>query len=259
VSLHYGNTWITRHAFKRHWRLNKINLSVVIPAYNESGNIQECLKSLEAQTRRADEIIVVDNESEDDTAEIARAFGVKVLSYPRPYQHHGDIGLVRQKGTEEAAGDIIVSTDADCTYPPDWLEKIEKHFASNLKLVLVGGPVYASNPDLWGQFIMNVGSWGRSYVNGWGIPYFLTANTSFRKSAFLLAGGYRGAAGHGPVEEWIISFRLSRVGEWLWDDELMCYTKVAECWRTYSALLPASVAPLGTWAAVGSLQGSIIA
>lgn len=222
---------------------------------NEAENIAECLKSLQAQNRKPDQIIVVDNESEDETVEIARAFGVKVLSYPRPDMRHGNIGLVRQKGAEAATGDIIVSTDADCVTPEDWLQKIEKHFNSNPNLVVLGGPVFASNRDPWNDFICGIGSFGRSYVAGWGIPYFLAANTSFRKDAFMLTEGYKGAGGHGPIEEWVVSFRLSRVGEWLWDDHLICYTKVPECWRVYTAAVPLSTAPLAVWAGIMALQG----
>lgn len=250
-------TSCSRRRTGRTRRVKKFNISVVIPALNEEENIQECLKSLQAQTRRADEIILVDNDSEDRTAEIARAFGVTVLSHPRPDLRHRDIGLVRQKGTEAAAGDIIVSSDADCVYTPDWLLKIERHFAANPRLVLLGGPVYASNSDVWSRLLMSSGSWIKSYVNGWGIPFFLAANTSFRKDAFLLSGGYKGAAGHGPVEEWIISFRVSRMGEWLWDDELVCYSKVAECWRSYFAVVPLSASPLAAWATVSVLQGIV--
>ncbi|MDP2103725.1 MAG: glycosyltransferase [Candidatus Gracilibacteria bacterium] len=228
---------------------------MIIPAFNESENIGECLKSLQAQTRPADEIIVVDNESEDETAEIACTYGVKVLSYPRPDVRHGNIGLVRQKGAEEAEGDLIVSTDADCVYPADWLRKIEDHFNSNPKLALLGGPVLASNRDPLNDFMMGVGSFGRSYVAGWGIPYFLAANTSFRKDAFLLTEGYKGAGGHGPIEEWVVSFRLSRVGEWLWDDDLICFTRVPESWRAYTVALPLSMAPLAAWGGAAALKG----
>lgn len=228
---------------------------MIIPAFNESENIGECLKSLQAQTRPADEIIVVDNESEDETAEIACTYGVKVLSYPRPDVRHGNIGLVRQKGAEEAEGDLIVSTDADCVYPSDWLRKIEDHFNSNPKLALLGGPVLASNRDPLNDFMMGIGSFGRSYVAGWGIPYFLAANTSFRKDAFLLTEGYKGAGGHGPIEEWVVSFRLSRVGEWLWDDDLICFTRVPESWRAYTVALPLSMAPLAAWGGAAALKG----
>jgi len=200
-----------------------LNISVVIPALNESANIGRCLDSLEAQTRRADEIIVVDNGSEDDTVEIALAYDAKVLSYPSPEYRHGNIGLVRQRGVEEAVGDIIVSMDADATFPPDHLEKIENYFVANPRLVMLGGPVYQRVRHWFWDWYTGTGNFVRSYLAGWGVPFFYGSNTSFRKNAFMKTEGYKGAGAHGPVEEWIIAFRLNRVGEWMWCEDVYCY------------------------------------
>jgi len=228
-------------------RRRKINISVIIPALDEAENIGNCLKSLGAQSRRPDEVIVVDNGSLDATAEIARAQGAAVLSFPRPDIRHGNIGLVRQKGVEAAQGDIVVSTDADCTFPEDWIRKIERHFTVNPELAVLGGPVFHSNRSAWGDFIAGLGNFNRSYWAGWGIPWFLGGNTSFRKAAFMVSGGYKGAAGQGPVEEWILSFRLSRVGEWAWDDELVNYTVAPDSTLNYEAARIVTVAPLALW------------
>jgi len=230
---------------------------VVIPTLDEAENIADCLKSLQAQTRPADEIIVVDNESKDETVEIARAYGVKVLSFPRPDIRHGSLGLVRQRGSEEARGDVIVSTDADCTYPSDWLQKIAQHFSANPKLAVLGGPVLPTDGDLWDHFLSALMNFPRSYISGWGVPYFLGGNTSFRKDAFMLTEGYKGAGGHGPIEEWVLSFRLSRAGEALWDDDLYIFSKGDECWRVYAAAWPLSTAPLNVWFGLAALQGVV--
>jgi len=195
----------------------------VIPALNEAENIGKCLDSLLDQTRQPDEIIVVDNGSVDDTAEIALSYGVKVLSFPAPDIRFGSIGLVRQTGTEEAEGDIIVSADADMIYLPDHLQKIEERFSQNPRLVLLGGPIYSVERNILKDVEVGFYNFTRSYWTGWGLPIFFGANTSFRKAAFMATEGYKGAAAHGPVEEWILAFRLSRVGEFLWDDNLYCY------------------------------------
>ena len=202
-----------------------MNISVVVPALNESENIGRCLDSLLAQTRQADEIIVVDNGSEDDTAEIALSYGVKVLSFPRPDVKFGDIGLVRQKGVEEANGDIIISADADIIYPREHIEKIEKIYAADPYLVLLGGPVFSSVRNVVNDLLDGVYNFHRSYWTGWGIPLFFGANMSFRRGAFLKTDGYRGAAAHGPVEELIVGFRLSRVGNFMWCDDVYCYSQ----------------------------------
>jgi glycosyltransferase involved in cell wall biosynthesis len=192
-------------------------------------------------------VIVVDNGSLDETAEIARAQGAAVLSFPRPDIRYGNIGLVRQKGVEAAGGDVVVSTDADCTFPPDWIQKIERHFTVNPELAVLGGPVFHSNRSALSDFIAGLGNFNRSYWAGWGIPWFLGGNTSFRKAAFLVSDGYKGAAGQGPVEEWILSFRLARVGEWVWDDDVICYMVCPDSALSYEAAKIAAAAPLVLW------------
>lgn len=229
----------------------------MIPALNEHENLAGCLQSLQDQTRRPDEVIVVDNESEDDTAEVARSFGATVLSFPRPTVYYGDVGLVRQKGVETARGDVIISTDADYTHPADYVRKVEDRFSANGNLAGLGGPVFISNPDPWTAFVFNVSNFHRDYWAGCGIPLFWGGNTSFRKDAFMRTDGYKGAAGHGPVEEWIVSFRLTRVGEVAWDSEVYSFTKLAEHHRVYLYALPLSVAPLGVLGGAYALSGGV--
>lgn len=234
-----------------------MRISVVIPALNEESNIANCLKSLQDQTRPLDEVIVVDNESEDDTADIARSLGATVLSFPRPDIHYGNVGLVRQKGVETAVGDVIISTDADFTHPVDYVQKVEKRFQANGDLACLGGPVFISNPDPWTALSFNVSNFHRDYWAGWGIPLFWGGNTSFRKDSFMRVGGYKGTGGHGPVEEWVVSFRLTRAGPVVWDSEVYSFTRLAEHHRVYLYALPLSVAPLGAMAAASALAGVI--
>lgn len=228
----------------------------MIPCLNEEQNIAKCIRSLQAQKRPPNEIVVVDNGSKDRTVEVSMGLGARVLGFPPPDLYGGNIGLVRQKGTEEAGGDIIVSTDADCTFPPEYLERVEAYFTGNPKLVLLSGPVYPSNPedlDAWTEIVMSTlffynTNFHKSYCAALGVPTFRGSNTSFRKSAFNLTEGYKGAAGHGPVEEWIVSFRLSRVGEYAYADDVYVYTVVPGYWRTFCYALPLSVLPTAVWA-----------
>lgn len=84
-----------------------IRFSVVIPCFNEEDYIGEALQSLQAQDTQATyEIIVVDNKCDDHTAEIAMGYGVRVVSETVP-----GVCAARQKGTLEAKGEIIISTD----------------------------------------------------------------------------------------------------------------------------------------------------
>jgi glycosyltransferase involved in cell wall biosynthesis len=98
-----------------------MRISVVIPCYNEESMIGPCLASLLAQTRKADEIIVVNNNSRDASVTIARIFGVTIL-------HETKQGIVhaRNTGFNAAAGDLIVRCDADTRFLPDYLRNLEK-------------------------------------------------------------------------------------------------------------------------------------
>lgn len=86
----------------------KPDISVIIPAYNEAAQIASTLKSLRKVTV-IDEIIVVDDGSEDDTAETAVACGYTVICQP---QNFGK-GFALETGWRRAKGEIIVFLDAD--------------------------------------------------------------------------------------------------------------------------------------------------
>jgi len=97
-------------------------LSVVIPAFNEELYLQETLSRLHDAISLCPccaEIIVVDNESVDRTAEVARSFGAAVV---RESVHN--IARVRNAGANVARGDVLAFVDADTSVPPNFLERI---------------------------------------------------------------------------------------------------------------------------------------
>jgi glycosyltransferase involved in cell wall biosynthesis len=228
---------------------------VVIAALNEEKNIPDCLKSLSDQTRQPNEVVVVDNGSEDNTADIARELGARVLRYPRPDLHFGNIGMVFQTGVEAAEGDVIVTTGADFIHPEDYVEKLERYYLENPRLVLLGGPVYFSNGDPWSDFMLECANWHREFWANMGYPLFWGGNTSFRKNAFVLSDGYKGLAAHGPVEEWMLSLRLSKKGDWKWRNEVYSFTKLADHYRAYFHAIPWSLVPLAGYAGLTVLTG----
>ena len=98
-------------------------LSIVIPAYNEVANIPPVLASIPlaelAEAGWAAEIIVVDNASTDNTGDVARQLGAKVV-----YQPARGYGNAYKAGFEAATGDIVATGDADQTYPFDVLPEL---------------------------------------------------------------------------------------------------------------------------------------
>ena len=97
-------------------------ISIVLPAKNEAGAIQQTVKAIK-QLNRVDEIIVVNDGSTDDTAQIAEQAGAKVISHP----YSKGNGAAIKTGARNAIGDVIVFMDADGQHDAnDILKLIEK-------------------------------------------------------------------------------------------------------------------------------------
>lgn len=100
------------------------SLSIVIPAYNEQRQLVACLDAIAAQTVRPDEVIVVDNNSTDKTAEVARRYPfVTVLE-----EKQQGIVYARNRGFDAARSDIIGRIDADTILSPDWVARVQKFY-----------------------------------------------------------------------------------------------------------------------------------
>jgi glycosyltransferase involved in cell wall biosynthesis len=88
-----------------------LKLSLVIPCYNEEDGVRQVIGRC---PQDVDEIVVVDNNCTDRTAEVARSLGAVVVAEPRP-----GYGAAYKAGLRAATGDVIVTLDGDGTYPPE--------------------------------------------------------------------------------------------------------------------------------------------
>ena len=94
-----------------------MNLSVIIPVYNEVGNIQEILKRVKA-TRKADEIIVVDDGSQDGTRELLKELDGREKVRVILHEKNQGKGAAVRTGMDAAQGEILLIQDADLEYDP---------------------------------------------------------------------------------------------------------------------------------------------
>jgi glycosyltransferase involved in cell wall biosynthesis len=102
----------------------RVTLTIVIPAYNEQRHLGSCLDSIAAQVTRADEVIVVDNNSTDLTCEIAKKYPfVKLLK-----EKNQGIVFARNLGFNAAKSDLIGRIDADTILSEDWVQKDKNHY-----------------------------------------------------------------------------------------------------------------------------------
>ena len=121
-------------------RLSVASLSVIIPARNEEHNLPAILRSINAQSVRPQEVIVVDDASTDQTAEVARSLGATVISsQPLPVGWRGKTWACQQ-GANTAHADILLFVDADTWFEVGGLEPILAHYNTGALSV---GPYHA--------------------------------------------------------------------------------------------------------------------
>lgn len=104
-----------------------MKISVIIPVFNEEKYLEKTLESLTNQKVKADEVIVVDNNSIDNSLKIAKKF-LKKLPLKIIQEKRQGTTLARNKGFEKAKGEILVKLDADTILKNDVILKIKNDF-----------------------------------------------------------------------------------------------------------------------------------
>jgi glycosyltransferase involved in cell wall biosynthesis len=199
----------TRGARRRHF------ISVIVCAHNEAHYLGACLHSLLAQTRRPDEILVVNNASTDETRAVAlQVPHVRVVDEPRK-------GLVvaRETGRREAAGDLLVYLDADCRAPLTWLERVERRFLRDPAVVALSGPYRFYDWDWWGRLLIGAYDVTLAPATQLLVKYVLQIGTIFYGGNFAVRAGALERIGgfdtsiefHG--EDTNVGRRLFRIGK----------------------------------------------
>jgi len=128
---------------------NNIQFSIIIPAYNEEAILPACVGALKKQKGGFDyEIIVVDNNSTDNTKKVAQEMDIKVIS-----EEKQGVGWARRTGTEQAKGKYILNIDADSKLPNDYLLNVYKRFQLDPTLACLGGQFFFYDASQWKNFL----------------------------------------------------------------------------------------------------------
>lgn len=117
-------------------------ITVVIPAYQEAANIARTIKSIQKQTHQASEIIVIDDCSQDQTAEIATGLGVKVV---RQLTNQGK-AAAQKLSLAMVKTEFVIFIDADTVLTPNAFEKMMPYF-NETKTAAVGGYILPLNVE----------------------------------------------------------------------------------------------------------------
>ena len=161
--------------------MKAMDLSIVIPMFNEAENVETTLKRVKevlAQFQGSFEIVPVNDGSIDNTLEILQKVAekddkIKVVSYPRNIGR----GMALRRGFQEASGEIVVSVDADLSYSPhyilDFVETLRKEPDVDFVLAspyMPGGgvqnvPAFRLSVSKWGNRILRLAMPNRIYTS----------------------------------------------------------------------------------------------
>jgi hypothetical protein len=197
-------------------------ISVVIPAYNAGRYLARAIDSVLAQSRPADEIIVVDDGSSDNTPDVAARYAGRIC-----FIRQGNAGasVARNTGIEAASGEWIAFLDADDEWLPEKLHVQMEHLGRNPELVWTTGNYLCcvctrghSEPHLKPTAVRELLS-GKEYLEDYfqALPGGLggcTGTMLIRRTALLEAGLFRPGQLRGNDYDmwWRIAYRYPKIG-----------------------------------------------
>lgn len=161
-----------------------VRVSVIVPVYRGAAVIGGCVRALAAQTLAADayEVIVVDDGSDDETAQVAEreAAGARARIQVVRLDRNRGPAAARNAGIAAARGAVLAFTDADCEAAPDWLEQALRRLDAEPTLAGVEG-----RTDPAGE----TGTLTHQMRNPTG-GLWMTCNIAYRREALEEAGGF---------------------------------------------------------------------
>jgi biofilm PGA synthesis N-glycosyltransferase PgaC len=192
------------------------SVSVIVPARNEAGNIERLIYGLIRQhfTPVLYEVIIVDDHSEDNTVSLASEFASSTLRILQLPPHLSGKKAAISYGIENANGDIIITTDADCCHKPLWVYTITEAFRNSSAKMIVAPVRMVSLNTVLGffqrlDFLVLQGITGASVFsnlhtmcNG--------ANLAYEKSAFLEVNGFDGVDHIPSGDDLLLMEKISR-------------------------------------------------
>ena len=176
---------------------------IIIPAHNEAAFIGVTLQSLISQTVLPAKVIVVNDNSTDQTATIVADFAEKhpwisLVNKTSEAIHLPGSKVIQafQKGLEtiDSNYDILVKADADLIFPKNYFETIVKHFESDGQIGMAGGFAYIEKNGEW--ILENLTD--KDHIRG--------AFKAYRKACFEQIGGLQPAMGWDTVDELLCKF-----------------------------------------------------
>jgi GT2 family glycosyltransferase len=185
-------------------------VSVVVPTYNRAvslGRLLGHLANCELPAGGA-EIVVVDDGSSDDTAEVVARSPIDVVFIR---QANAGAAAARNKGWRAARGAVIAFVDDDCVPSPTWLVDLVEALDREPGWAAVGGAIEPLVDGMVARFVQAERLVGHG-ADERGVRYLVTANAAFRRTALEAVGGFDEDFPAAAGEDTDLGFRLAAAG-----------------------------------------------
>jgi len=192
-----------------------LSVTVIVPAYNAAGLVGTCLQSLLDQNHHPDDysVVVVDDASTDNTAEVVEGFGPAFAAAGVGLQllrqeANGGPAKARNRGAFAASGDIVIFTDSDCELTPDWLSEMLAPFADP-EIAAVKGAYLSRQPELGARFAQaEFEERYRMLEAAHTVDVIFSYSAAFRRDVFLSLDGFDTRFPVADNEDTDLSWRL---------------------------------------------------
>jgi glycosyltransferase involved in cell wall biosynthesis len=203
IKQHFSKKTVTVTVSNVQWRRATPLVSVVIPYYNRADTIDETLQSLDKQTFKNIEIIIVDDHSSDkkSKAKLDQLHGVKIIHH----ETNQGVAMARNHGIEAAKGKYIICLDSDDILEPTFIEKATLTLETNPDVSLV-----STYQDMFGVINELFEKPEYNAVRLIEDNMVITA-AQFRREAWEQSGGYKPDIGY---EDWEFWLTLAENGHW---------------------------------------------
>jgi glycosyltransferase involved in cell wall biosynthesis len=180
-----------------------MNIYIVIPAHNEEDSIGSTLDSLVMQSLLPKSVVVVNDNSTDDTEQIIEAFATKyswitLVNSNSSNEHLPGTKIINAfyKGFETLDDNyaVICKFDADLIFPENYLETLASHFNADKKLGMVAGLCYIRQNKEW--ILEDLTS--KNHIRG--------ALKAYKKECFIEIGGIKKSMGWDTIDELLAQY-----------------------------------------------------
>lgn len=171
-------------------------ISLIIPTLNAGSQLKTLLEGLSSQTLKPNEVLIVDSESNDETAVIAENFGAKVLPIQRAFFDHGG---TRDYALRQSSGDIIIFMTQDaCPADENAIASLVAPFDNPLVAAVSGRQIARIDAKESEKLVREYNYppvsriWGEDAIGKYGVKAFMISDVfaAYRREAYLDAGGF---------------------------------------------------------------------